>query len=1072
MHWRLGVDLGTNSLGWWAFRVTREGTGDRARWQPVESMDGGVYIFPDAREPSKNGRVGDSNAVARRMARGMRRNRDHGNNRIRLFVRDLISIGLLPENPAQRKELFKTPKKATPETDVFNPYRLRAEAIARPLTPHEIGRALLHLGLRRGYKSNRKEASEDDGGKLKERIEMLKARLDGRTLGQYLWDAYVNEAKREKDKGRRKGLRFRAENEFYPDRAMYAEEFAAIRKTQTPHHQLTDADWDRLRDRYILFQWPLKPVERGRCEFYQSESRHWKDTPIAHDFRLYQELNNLRWIDANLASDSLDAEQRTGVLQKLMSQKSEVTFKSLRKLKRADRTPLFPADSHFNLESEKRSGLNSHKIAATMSADPILAPLWERRERENDGMLDDIFEILHRAEDDREAVSCLMVDFGLDEETAKHLTTFKLSSGTTNVSSRFMDQIVPILADQGLVFSDAVRELTDDEGDQFHHSLRDDKRRWVRLPYYGDVLSGSMLGADPSADKATKPEKHFGKINNPTVHVALNSLRRIVNTLVERFDAAPVEVHIELTRDLKLPRKKRDEINAEQAKGKRENERIAALCAEHGIHDPSARDIKKVKLWEELGKDQFARCCVFSGKSISAAQLFNGEAEVEHILPWSRTLDDSMTNLTVSMRWVNRLKGNKTPYEAFHGDHYTSQSIVWEDILQRASVLPKPKRDRFSPDAMKRFEGEGGFIARQLNDTAYMARTATRYIKALKGVENVLANPGRLTAMVRGKWGLNGILGDDNKKTREDHRHHAIDATVIALTDRSVLNEVSRLTARGADDRVRIAVPDLDEGLRHAIRVRVPEIITTFKPDHGLQGRMYNDTAYGFVPEDKRDQDLPQHNLVTRKALAGLTPKECEAIRDQKLRAAVRDYLLEAQGAGVKPEPALAKFATEKGIKRVRVLIKNQSVKPVPSAPYKGYALESYACCDVWRIPPQKAKNGKFGRPKWEGAFWPYAETVGDASPDKALKKPHPAAKFVTRLFKDDVIAFEDGDRTQIMRVFGFSTTQNKLDVRPHFAATAEQTYVSINVLSEKGLRKLYVTPDGQILETRRRGAS
>ena len=58
------------------------------------------------------------------------------------------------------------------------------------------------------------------------------------------------------------------------------------------------------------------------------------------------------------------------------------------------------------------------------------------------------------------------------------------------------------------------------------------------------------------------------------------------------------------------------------------------------------------------------------------------------------------------------------------------------------------------------------------------------------------------------------------------------------------------------------------------------------------------------------------------------------------------------------------------------------------------------------------------------------------------------------------------------MRVFGFSTTQNKLDVRPHFAATAEQTYVSINVLSEKGLRKLYVTPDGQILETRRRGAS
>lgn len=1069
MRWRLGVDLGTNSLGWWAFRVTKEGSDQNTKWRPVESLDGGVYIFPDAREPSKNGRVGDSNAVARRLARGMRRNRDRGQHRIQNLQRDLTQLGLLPEEVNARERLFQTPKKATPETDAFNPYKLRSEALARPLNPHELGRALMHLGLRRGFKSNRKEASDDDGGNLKDRIDALKAALGTRTLGQYLWDAYLDEHKKEQGGELRKGIRFRAENEFYPDRAAYADEFEAIREHQAPHHTLKDEDWDRLRDNYILFQRPLKPVQRGWCEFYTDQPRHWKDTPTAHDFRLYQELNALRWIDTNFQAHTLDAEQRAGVLKKLMSQKSEVTFKSLRKLKSSDGTPLFPKDSTFNLESEKRKGLTPHKIAAAFMADTDLAPLWERRVEHEDGQLDDIFEVLHTAETDQEVRSHLADDFGLDENIVGKLARLKLSSGTTHVSRRFMDQIVPILADQGLIYSDAVRELTDDEGNQLHHSMRDDGRRWERLPYYGEVLSASMLGADPKANAATEPEKHFGKINNPTVHVALNSLRRVVNALTDRFGAAPVEVNVELTRDLKLPRKRRDEINAEQGKRGKENERIKKLCAEHGIHDPSAVDIKKVKLWEELGKDQFARQCVFTGKTISAAQLFNGEVEIEHILPFSRTLDNALTNLTVSMRWANRLKGNSTPYEAFHGDRYTDQGIVWDEILQRADNLPKAKRARFGPDAMDRFEQEGGFIARQLNDTAYMSRAATRYLKALDGVERVRANPGRLTAMVRGKWGLNGILSDDNQKTRSDHRHHAIDAAVVGLIDTSVLNEVNRLTARGADGLVHIGLPKLPDDLRAAIRQRAPTIITTFKPDHGLQGRMFNDTAYGFVPPDQRDPNLPEHNLVTRKALTGLTPKECEAIRDPIIRDRVRDYLYEAKGAGIKHDAALVEFAKEYGIKRVRVLIKNQTVNPVSSAPYKGYAPDSYAFCDIWRIP-QKNKAG--GKPKYEGAFWLYAETAGNVSPDKTLKKPHPAAKYVTRLFKDDLIAYEEGGKTQIMRVCGYSTTNNKLDLRQHFDADASRNYVSINVLGGMGLRKLYVTPDGRVLETKRRTSS
>ena len=287
MPWRMGIDLGTNSLGWWAFKVKKKGN----RWHVTDSLDGGVYVFPDGREPAKNGRVGDSNAVQRRLARSMRRNRDRRKTRLRAIMRELIALGLMPDSRKERDKLFRTYTKAE-DPVCYNPYRLRAEALERTLEPYELGRALFHLGLRRGFKSNRIEQADDEGGRLKERMRELGGALEGKTLGQFQWKRY--EAAKEQEKSGRKpsGIRFRGEGKFYPDRAMYAAEFDKIRERQEPHHELGSGDWDRLRNRYILFQWPLKPVERGACEFFPQEPRHWRDTPIGHDFESIRNLTH------------------------------------------------------------------------------------------------------------------------------------------------------------------------------------------------------------------------------------------------------------------------------------------------------------------------------------------------------------------------------------------------------------------------------------------------------------------------------------------------------------------------------------------------------------------------------------------------------------------------------------------------------------------------------------------------------------------------------------------------------------------------------------------------------------
>ena len=188
MAWRLGIDLGTNSLGWWAFNVEKEGH----QWRVSDSLNGGVYIFPDGREPAKSGRVGNSNAVERRRARSMRRNRDRRKTRLRAFMRELVELGLMPKSRDERDKLFQ-PRAKSNAPDRSNPYRLRAEAVERLLTPYELGRALFHLGLRRGFKSNRLEQADDDGGKLKKRIDELHKTLNGRTLGQVQWARFQAE---------------------------------------------------------------------------------------------------------------------------------------------------------------------------------------------------------------------------------------------------------------------------------------------------------------------------------------------------------------------------------------------------------------------------------------------------------------------------------------------------------------------------------------------------------------------------------------------------------------------------------------------------------------------------------------------------------------------------------------------------------------------------------------------------------------------------------------------------------------------------------------------------------------
>ncbi|MBM3510549.1 MAG: type II CRISPR RNA-guided endonuclease Cas9, partial [Alphaproteobacteria bacterium] len=255
MAYRLGLDIGTNSIGWWALNLDAAG-------KPSGSLAAGVRVFGDGRNPKD----GSSLAVQRRGPRGMRRRRDHYLRRRHDLMEILIAVGLMPPDEVGRKEIEK-----------LDPYEVRTKALGRALTPYELGRALFHLNQRRGFKSNRKIDKAEDN-KLTEKIDELRRRMHesgARTLGEFLY--------RRRLKG--KMVRARPEAGFYPDRALYDAEFEAIRKQQEPHHTLRTDQWAQIKD-VIFFQRPLKPVKPGWCLFEEGERRAHRALPSAQEFRI------------------------------------------------------------------------------------------------------------------------------------------------------------------------------------------------------------------------------------------------------------------------------------------------------------------------------------------------------------------------------------------------------------------------------------------------------------------------------------------------------------------------------------------------------------------------------------------------------------------------------------------------------------------------------------------------------------------------------------------------------------------------------------------------------------------
>lgn len=823
MRYRLALDLGTTSIGWAMLRLNQHD-------KPHAVIRAGVRIFNDGRVP----KTGEALAVQRRLARQQRRTRDRSLRRKNKLIKMLVRFGFFPENPAERKSLER-----------LDPYELRAKGLEQQLKPEQFARALFHLAQRRGFKSNRKtDRGDTESGVMKAAIAETKQEIETlgcRTIGEYLYKRLqfgLGTRARLRDKPKVKGGSTKA-YDLYTERSLVEKEFDVLWNVQSRFapELFTLEKREALRDT-IFHQRDLRPVKPGRCTLFPEEERAPLALPSQQRFRICQEVNNLRKIDEHLCSVELTRTEKAKLVQALSLARKK-TFEQLRKT--------IGYEGQFNLEdagagrAELKGNETSVAIGKIIGKDWLNYSLSEQ---------DKLVLMLLNIESESELIDKLQEEFGLSEAVAKKLSGTSLVSGYGALSRKAIDLILPFL-EQGMTYDKAVAAADIPS----HSDLTWQVKREVtdQLPYYGEVLQRHV--GFGTGDPKDAPEVRFGKIANPTVHICLNQLRLIVNLIIKRY-GRPDEVVIEVARDLKLSREKKNEIARKQKKNQEKRDQvrkeIAAIleCDESLV---TGEDIEKWLLWEELNPGRaLDRCCPYTGKQISAVDLLSKSFEIEHILPRSRTLDDSRSNKTVSYWKANRLKSNMTPWEA--REIFEAQGWSYEDILKRAENLPPNKRYRFGADGYKIWLREDSdFLSRELTDTQYISRIAREYV-SLVCPKNTYVIPGRMTAMLRHCLGLNTILSDDDKKNRNDHRHHAVDACVIGITDRSLLNKIATASARGEemnDRRLQRTIEEPWTGFRESVRRAVERINVSHRPEHSYEGQMHDQTAY---PIDENGQ--------------------------------------------------------------------------------------------------------------------------------------------------------------------------------------------------------------------------
>lgn len=838
----LGLDLGVGSIGWCLIALDAQG-------DPAEILGMGSRVVPLTN-------LGDDKAFSKGEAftanqkRTARRTMRRGFARYQLrryrLRRELAKVGMLPDAALIQLPLLELWE-----------LRERAAAAGRRLTLPELGRVLCHINQKRGYRHVKSDAAAivgDEGEKKKDsnsaylagiRANDEKLQAEHKTVGQY----FAEQLRQNQSESPTGGISYRIKDQIF-SRQRYIDEYDQIMAAQRMYYPdiLTDEFIRMLRDEVIFMQRPLKSCKHlvSLCEFEKQEKVMRvqqddgkggrklverrvkfgpkvapKSSPLFQLCRIYEAVNNIRLTRPDGSPRDITPEERAKIVAHLQSSAS-LSFAALKKLLKEK---ALIAD-----QLTSKSGLkgNSTRVALAAALQPypqyhhLLDMELETRmmtvqltdeetgevtEREVAVVTDSyvhqplyrLWHILYSIEERDAMRRALITQLGMKEEDLDGGLLDQLyrldfvKPGYGNKSAKFICKLLPQLQ-QGLGYSEACTAVG------YRHS---------NSPTSEEITERILLEKIPLLQR--------NELRQPLVEKILNQMINLVNALKAEYGVD--EVRVELARELKMSREERERMTIQNDKRKKANGKVAERIRQCGLY-PTKPRIQKYMLWEEAGK-----VCMYCGRSIEEEQCLNGDdMEVEHIIPKSVLYDDSYGNKTCACHECNQTKGNRTALEYIRAEGREAE------YMKRINDLLKEKKISYSKHQRLRWLKEdipSDFLERQLRLTQYISRQAMAILQ--QGIRRVSASEGGVTARLRSLWGYGKILhtlnldrydsmGETERVSREgeateelrikdwskrmDHRHHAIDALVVACTRQSYIQRLNRLSSEfGREDK-------------------------------------------------------------------------------------------------------------------------------------------------------------------------------------------------------------------------------------------------------------------------------
>lgn len=810
MRYKIGLDLGVGSVGWAVVECNEKGEGKRI-------IDLNSRIFTKAENPKD----GSSLATKRREARGSRRRlrrKKHRIDRVKYLLEKNNIITINEIN--QMYEEYKFP---------INVYELRVEALDRKLTERELARVLINFMKKRGYKSNSKseEASDKELGKLlsatRENSELMQLK-NYRTIAEM----YIKDDKYSFiDINGKKNLCIRNSEGNYKSTVLRSQLLNELTMILEKQKELNDKitedfvqecldiftsqrDFDEGPGGDSKYGGNLIEKMIGKCSLEKNELRAVKASYTFEYFKLLQDINHIKILTITEVDGVRKYEKREltkeerEILIKLAKKSENLQYKKIRKELKLNENQIFNMLT-YNFKKDKireeviKEAEDKAKLVEFKSYNEIRKKLDKIEkgyiEKLSYDDLDKIGYALTAYKNDDKRIEYLKENnVELEEEALEKILELSFAK-TGNLSIKAMKKIIPYLED-GLTYDKAVDSV---DGYKFTNRKSDKKKTKLSL---NDLEQ---------------------EIANPVVRRAVSQCIKVVNAIVAKY-GKPDLVNIELAREVAKNFRERKELENKMKENQATNEKAKQQIEELVGNQKrvTGLDIIKYKLWKEQNE-----VSMYSGKKITIEQLFSGDTDVDHIIPYSKCYDDSYTNKVVVFASENREKGNRIPldYLKENGSNIGAYQVLVDNTIKNFKKKRKLLTENLTQDMID------GFKERNLNDTQYLSRVMHNLIR-----NNLDFNPndnlnrrvyvinGTITSQVRKRLGIEKIRADGDK-------HHAVDAVVIAAISPKLITNISNYYSSKENIK--------DKG---DFELEFPEPWPNFRKE--LEIRLFNDEEY------------------------------------------------------------------------------------------------------------------------------------------------------------------------------------------------------------------------------------